>query len=419
MGFSKNIAVVGAGVSGLVSAYLLDRDYEVSLFEAGDYFGGHTNTVSVCDPELGDIGIDTGFIVHNRENYPLLCRLFEALEVPTQDSDMSFGAYFPRENFFYGSDFPWGVFAQKRRVLSPQYWRFLREIGRFNRTGLLDLESGNIGGVSLGEYVETRGFDSFFVAHYLLPMGASIWSCSVDGMLGFPAESFLAFFRNHSLLQVRGQHRWRTVSGGSKTYVDAILKQFSGVAKSNSPVIGVERDIEGVNLAFQNGDEARFDAVVLATHADTALKMLRDETSLERELLGAWAYSSNEAILHTDISVLPSQKSAWMSWNFKDLGRESGCAVSYYMNRLQKIESSVDYFVSLNMADEIEPEHVIRNIQYTHPIFSQDAIQSQARLSELNEGGPVYFCGSYFGYGFHEDGMRSGVDVARRLGVVF
>lgn len=408
--------VIGSGISGLSASFLLDRCYDVTLIEADDRLGGHTNTISVNDADGGSVEIDTGFIVFNTANYPLFTEFLRRLNVPFQSSDMSFGFYDAASSFWYSSDIPWGVFSQKRHIFSPSYWKFLRDITIFNRRVLKDLDSGMMLHKSLGDYCKELPVGRMLIHAYLLPMGAAIWSCPTSHILTFPAESFFSFWKNHHLLSISQRPTWQTVSGGSCRYIDAFLKQFNGHIRYESSVRKVDRRENNVAVHLENGQTLHADHVVIATHADQALGMLANPTMKEQRLLGAWRYTQNTVTLHTDHRVMPPRRNAWSSWLvYTTPSDNEALSMTYYMNRLQALDRSTDYFVTLNDNDVIDSEKLLSQIRYTHPIFDFLSVNTQAQLNELHDH-RVSFCGSYFGYGFHEDGIRSAVDVCERLG---
>ena len=417
------IAVVGAGVAGLTAAYLLDRDHEVTLLERNDYPGGHTHTV-VLDrgPDAG-LAVDTGFIVMNLRNYPLFARLLAHLGVRLQDSDMSFSYHCERTGFHYAGTGLDGLFAQRRNLASPAFWRLLLDIPRFNRRVRADLAAGRLADLDLGEYVDGLGLSRDFGERYLYAMAAAIWSSPAAEIRRFPAESFARFFDNHGLLSLAEASTWKTVAGGSRTYVEAMLRRFRGRVRLGEPVHEVRRSSAGVTVATAAGAE-RFDQVVLAAHADEALALLADPSPEERRLLVAWTYSRNRTVLHSDASVLPPRR-AWASWNYAREAAGTGgggaagvapVSLTYHMNRLQRLATATPYCVTLNRVAPIAAPLVVREMIYTHPRYTRAALASQGELRRRNGAGRTWFCGSYFGYGFHEDAVRAGVEAARGLG---
>ncbi len=413
------IAVIGTGISGLAAAWLLNRRHEVHVFEKQARVGGHSNTVSVRK-EGRQLRLDTGFIVFNRFNYPYLTRLFDLLSVESQETDMSFAVRCDRCDLEYNGRSLSSLFAQKRNLVRPAFHRMLVDIARFGSLGRRQLASGRLTGLSLGQYLSRMSFGHDFSRHYLVPMAAALWSSGTGVIDEFPAESLLRFFDNHGLLRLRDRFPWQTVVGGSRTYVETIQRDFADRLHAGQPVTGVSRSSAGVRLAFDDGGADTFDRVVIATHADEALKLLRDPSQDEIELLSPWRYSDNDTWLHTDVSHLPRRRSAWASWNYTlpDC-RAPGQAVSvsYYLNSLQRLDVESDYVVTLNPRRPPAAERVIERIRYTHPIFASESVATQPELPRLNGQRNTFYAGAYFGYGFHEDGMRSAVQVADAFGI--
>lgn len=412
----ERVAVVGGGVSGLVSAWLLGPHADVVLFEADGRVGGHVNTVDIETEDGDGLAVDTGFIVYNERNYPLLSRLFRWLHVPTRPSDMSFGVSIDEGRIEYAGDNLRALFAQPANLLRPSHWRMLADIVRFNRDTLAWLHGGALDRLTLGEYVARNRYSRAFRDRYLLPMAGAIWSCPTETMLDFPAASFAAFFRNHGLLHLGDRPRWRTVVGGARQYVERLLHDFAGRVHAGTRIVKVRRVADGVELFDSTGLGRRFDRVVLACHADQALGLLDQPRDAERELLGAFKYQHNEAVLHSDADLMPRRTATWSSWNYLS-GREDRIAVTYWMNRLQSLPGMRNWFVTLNPVREPRPETVVRRIDYRHPVFDARATAAQARLHELHDE-RVSFVGAWQGYGFHEDGVRSAVRVAERMGVL-
>jgi predicted NAD/FAD-binding protein len=414
----QRIAVVGGGISGLGAAWLLSRRHHVSLLEAEDRVGGHTNTVD-C-PTRGDpVPVDTGFIVYNEPNYPHLSALFRALQVPTHASDMSFAFSARDVDLEYAGDNLRTLFAQRRNLLRPAFWRMSTDILRFNRAANARLDEGIPGDITLGRLLDDLEMGEPFRRYYLLPMSAAIWSCPQDDMLGFPAERFLRFFRNHGLIQLADRPPWRTVTGGAREYVKRMLPAIPQVL-TGTPVRRIERRPDGAYVYGDAGLIGRFDAVVIGAHADQALAMLERPSFWERTLLGAFRYQENIAWLHGDPALMPRRRSVWSSWNHLTEDIRDGrnpVAVSYWMNRLQPLSTDEDVFVTLNPPRPPAAEHAHRRIVYQHPVFDQAAIRAQRLLPRIQGRDRVWFCGSYQGYGFHEDGLRSAVEVARAFGV--
>jgi predicted NAD/FAD-binding protein len=414
----REIAVIGAGVAGLTAAYLLDRTHRVTLYERNNYLGGHTRTITVDRGPDAGTPVDTGFIVMNDRNYPLFRRLLEHLQVDCQDSEMSFSYACRQPRFYYSGSGINGLLAQRRNLLRPRFHRMVRDILRFCREAPADLESGALEGVVLGDYLAMKGYSHAFMHHHLLPMASAIWSSPVGGMEAFPARALVQFFHNHGLLTLKNRPQWRTVRGGSHTYVQAMMRRFRGEAIPNARIANVERGGGRPTVRFTDGAERAFDAVVLATHADEALRLLHDPSPEEQRLLGGWRYENNRTVLHTDPSVMPPHPRAWASWNFADPGdRQAPVSVSYDMNRLQRLQTRTRFFVTLNRAESIPEEAVLMETTDTHPTYTFRSMATQPELPGLNGKQATWFCGSYFGYGFHEDAVRAGMAVANDFGI--
>lgn len=414
---SKQVAVVGGGIGGLMAAWLLSRHHRVTLIEAEDYIGGHTNTVDVAASD-GHVPVDTGFIVYNEPNYPGLTGLLRELGVATRPSDMSFAFAAFNLDLEYAGDNLGTLFAQPRNLVRPAFWGMLRDIMRFNRRAQRAVEAGVDPELSLGELLDRWRLGEGFRRFYLLPMSAAIWSCPPDRILAFPAKPFLEFFRNHGLIQITGRPQWRTVAGGGREYVRRMVNAIHDV-RSATPARGVRVTTEGVEVTTDTTAEV-FDEVVMATHADQALALLTDATPAEAEFLGAFGYARNEAWLHTDSRLMPKRRRVWASWNHLTHEPRNGKAavsVTYWMNRLQSLPTEDDIFVSLNPPEAPAPEHIHRRLAYDHPVFDGAAIAAQGRLPEIQGRRGLWFCGSYCGYGFHEDALQSALDVAAGLGV--
>ena len=416
----QKIAVIGGGVAGIVCAYLLQKKYQVTLFEQNDYLGGHTNTIEITyGPDAG-LAVDTGFIVLNDATYPLFNKFLARLGVATRVSEMSFGFQCLQTGLVYAGNDLNGLFAQRKNLISPTFYRFLFEIYRFNSTATRDLDANSIAEITLGEYLQQGKFSAYMINNYLLPMAAAIWSTPTLRAADFPAEAFLRFFKNHGLLAVRNRPQWKTVVGGSFAYVKAFQKNFAGDIHLNAGVKKIFRKADGIQLQFADGRNDNFDKVVIATHADQALRLLGDPNVEEQRLLSPWEYQLNRTVLHTDASLLPQKKSAWAAWNFtreRAEGTDSQPVfVSYYMNRLQGLQAKQDYCVTLNRRESFRPETVIAEFDYQHPQYNFASLATQTELPSLNGQRNSWFCGSYFGYGFHEDAVRSAVSVAKGLG---
>lgn len=415
-----SVGVIGAGVAGIVAAYVLQQRYEVTLFERNDYLGGHTRTITLTDGPDAGTAVDTGFIVFNRETYPNFVRFLSRLGVASRESDMSFSYWDQRTNFQWaGTDWN-GLFAQRGNLLRPRFWTMLADILRFNREALADLEAGNLpANLSLGEYLAGKQLSAAFAEHYLVPMGAAIWSTPFAEMLRFPAAHFVRFFRNHGLLTVKDQLQWYTVTGGSHTYVKQFQKVFTGRVCLGSRIRRVRRTGDEALVEMEDGATHSFDYLVLAAHADESLALLSDPSGEEIRLLSPWFYSRNQTVLHTDERALPPLKRARASWNYVREGGlpTSPVSVTYLMNRLQGLKTQQTYAVSLNRATPLDPSRILREMVYTHPIYSPAAMGTQSELPNLNGRRRTFFCGSYFGNGFHEDAVRSALQVGEALGV--
>lgn len=413
------IAVVGAGVAGITAAHILQRRHSVTLFEKNNYIGGHTNTVVIEKGPDAGTAVDTGFIVLNDKTYPTFHRLLSQLSVSVRKSDMSFGFHCEKSGLQYSGRNLRSLFAQKKNIVNLSFLRMLYDIKRFGRIARMNLQNGMVESRSLGQYAQDGGFSKSFLHNYLIPMGAAIWSTPAREMFNFPAQTFLHFFHNHGLLSL-DIPQWQTVDGGSHAYVKAFLKQFQGKTILNRPVQGVVRDEDAIRITMQDGDVLGFDRVVLACHADESLQLLNDPTPNEKKLLGVWKYTKNNIVLHADSSVMPANSRAWASWNYTREWTEDGSeplSLTYHMNRLQGLETAENYFVTLNRQKPIGPKSVIMQIVYTHPQYDFQSLALQKELPKLNGCNNTFFCGSYFGYGFHEDAVKSGVEVGRYFGM--
>lgn len=412
------IAIIGSGIAGLTSAYLLNRRHAISVFEAGDWVGGHTHTVDV-EVDGRPYAIDTGFIVFNDWTYPNFIRLLCQLGVGFTPTEMSFSVGDPRSGVEYNGHTLNSLFAQRSNLLSPKFFGMLRDILRFNREALDDLQHHRIDAVtSLGEYLEQRGYGERFIQHYIVPMGAAIWSMSLADMLGFPLQFFVRFLSNHGLLSVNQRPQWCVAEGGSRSYVAPLCSSFKQHIRLNCPVLRVERDEHGVTLHTHAGRQY-FDKVVFACHSDQALKLLAQPSPAEQEILGALPYADNDVVLHSDTRLLPKRPLAWASWNYR-LGGPSNqpAAVTYNMNILQGIQSDTTFCVSLNQTALIDPSKILARYRYAHPQYSLAGMAAQARWEELLGAQHSYFCGAYWANGFHEDGVVSALRVAHAFGEV-
>jgi hypothetical protein len=416
------IAVVGTGISGMAAAWLLSERHDVTVYERSEWPGGHSHTVDVPDGHAA-IPVDTGFIVYNETTYPNLKALFAHLNVPTEPSDMSFAVSLDcgRLEYCAGANFT-GLFAQKRNIFRPRFWSMLTDIHRFYREAPTDIALLDELHTPLGDYLDMRNYGPAFRDDHLLPMAGAIWSAPPEAMLAYPAASFIRFHDNHGLLRVSDRPQWRTVAGGSRSYVERLTASYLDRIELGIAAKKVRRYRDRVGVLDAAGRVEWFDHIVIAAHADEALALLDDPSSAERALLGAFSYSKNIAILHSDASLMPRRRAVWSSWNYIGppySGRDvNGCTVTYWMNRLQNISSTKQLFVTLNPQRAPDPDSVLATEAYDHPLFDTAAIRAQRRLWSLQGERNTWFCGAYFGAGFHEDGLQSGLAVAEALGGV-
>ena len=414
------IAIIGTGVSGLVCAHMLHRGHELVVFEASDRAGGHANTVHV-ETETGAYDLDTGFIVFNDRNYHGFEHLLDELGVPTQSSQMSFGVS-DGADFEYNGASPNGLFASRRHLVTPSFHRIIADLVRFNRDARRLLASEE--SPSLREWLARRRYSRVFVERLIVPQASAVWSADPAQMWSFPARFLVEFFDNHGMLGFRDRPRWRTIAGGSRNYVQALTRPWRERLRLCTPVTEVARHPSHVVVSSRGHEPERFDAVVIATHSDQALALLADPGERERELLGAIPYQRNEAVLHTDRSLLPRRRRAWASWNYHlgagaraaaQPGAPGRCTVTYHLNRLQSLRADREFCVTLNRTEAIDPEQIIRTMRYAHPVFTPAGIAAQARHHEISGRNRTHYCGAYWGFGFHEDGVRSALRVVREL----
>ena len=399
------IAVIGSGIAGLASAWWLSQRHEVVLFEANDYLGGHTHTHTV-EQAGREYRIDSGFIVFNPEHYPLLCGLFDELGVASQPTTMSFSVHSERSGVEYNATSLATLFCQRRNLVSPRFWGMLRDLARFYREAPALLE-GDDAGPTLGEYLQRGGYGAAFRDEHLVPMASALWSSPPQGILAFPARYLVQFMANHHMLTLGERSPWRVVTGGSATYVDALRARWRVQERVSCPVLAVRRDAEGVDVDTRQGRE-RFDHVVMAGHSDDMLALLHDADAREREVLGAIRYQSNDTVLHTDARLLPRNRKAWAAWNAHVPRDPSApCTVSYCMNLLQDVPSPAPFVVTLNRSEAIDPAHILRRMHYRHPVYDLAMVAAQARKAEIQGHRRTWFAGAYWGWGFHEDGIRS------------
>jgi predicted NAD/FAD-binding protein len=409
----QKIAVIGSGIAGLTSAHLLSREHEVSLFEANDYIGGHTHTRPV---ELGGkvYPVNTGFIVFNDWTYPNFIKLMDQLGVDSEESDMSFSVRDENTGIEYNGTSLNSLFAQRRNLFRPSFLRMVKDILRFNKQTVSALENGEISEEeTLGEFVAKHGYSKSFVNHYIVPMGAAIWSASEDMMMDFPLKFFLQFFNNHGMLSVDERPQWRVLSGGSQSYIEPITRPFKERIHLNTPITKVERHADSVTL-YSHDQAFEFDQVIFSCHSDQALSMLAEPTQLESDILGALPFQKNDVILHTDDSMM-----AWASWNYHIPQRKSDTAMlTYNMNILQNFDDAPQtLLVTLNRAQEIDPSKILSKYSYAHPVFTLDGIKAQQRHAEISGHNRSHFCGAYWFNGFHEDGVNSALRVVKQFGI--
>jgi predicted NAD/FAD-binding protein len=410
------IAIIGSGVSGLVAAYLLHRDHHITVYEAGDHVGGHANTVRV-NGNGQTYGVDTGFVVFNEQAYPNFVKLLDRLEVASQPGEMSFSVQCEATELEYASRSLGTVFAQRGNLLRPSFYRMLMDIRRFFREAREVLEE-RYDPLTLGEYFRKNRYSRAFVNHHIIPMGSAIWSAPPGQFEEFPVKEFVRFFDHHGFLRIRDRSPWRTICNGSRQYVDALTKTFSDRVHVGTPVRRVRRFDDAVEVDTLRFGTERFDRVIMATHSDQALAVLQDPSDDEREILGAIPYQINETVLHSDASLMPTRRRAWASWNyFKPRSATGRTSITYCMNKLQALKAPEAMCVSLNRTDVIDPEKVIQRMTYHHPMFDSRSFDAQRKHDRINGVRRTHYCGAYWGYGFHEDGVRSALAACKPLGV--
>ena len=407
------IAIIGAGISGLTAAYYLRNKHDITVYESASRIGGHTATVDI-EHAGRDYAIDTGFIVYNDWTYPQFIELIEALGVETKPTEMSFSVRCDNSGLEYGGNNLNTLFAQRRNLLRPGFHKMLRDILRFNREAVRDLESGCISpATTLGEYLESKRYGEAFIYQYLLPMGCAIWSASTRSMIDFPLLFFTRFFKNHGLLSVNDRPQWRVIEGGSRSYLEPLTREFQDSIQVNAKISSVRRRQDDVELVMANGRTLHYDQVIFGCHSDQALELLADATHAERDALASIPYQSNEVVLHTDCELLPRRRIAWSSWNYWLRERYQQRAVlTYNMNILQGLESDTTFCVTLNATESIAEDKIIETFNYSHPVFSLDSVAAAAKIGDFNGLNRTWFAGAYLGNGFHEDGVVSGRRVA-------
>jgi len=418
-GSTHSIAVIGGGISGITAAWLLSRRHSVILIEKEPQLGGHTYTHFLDDGADSCTPVDMGFIVLNDRNYPTLVALFDQWGVRVQNSDMSFGFEDKDLGFYYSSDFPRGLFARRQNLISSSFWRMIWDIFRFNRIAIRELKMG-LGHLTLGQFLQKYGFSKAYIDFHIVPISAAVWSTPSENILDFPAESILRFYSHHGLLNLANRPQWQTVVGGSISYIKAFEKRFQGAIKKSFPVRHVKRMTDKIKVIFEDHTEMDFDCVVLATHADISRRLLMNPEQEEMRVLSKWTYTQNHVTLHTDMQVMPPHRSAWASWSYVSFGDKQLKQVmnmSYYMNRLQRLKTTKDYFVTLNGDAWIDPDRRIESVTFHHPCYTFESLSTHKELDSINGKDRIFYCGAYCGYGFHEDGARSGLVVARKFGI--
>jgi len=408
----KRIAVVGAGISGLAAAYFLSRKHQVWLFEKDARLGGHTHTVFA-----NNLALDTGFLVHNDRTYPNLVRLFAEIGLETQASDMCFGVSCRRTGLEYSSRGAYGFFAQRRNLLRPSHLRLLKEIFRFNREAPAILERPDADALTLGDFLESRRFGEEFTHKYLYPIASAVWSSSLESIRSFPASTLIRFFDNHGMLGVNTHPKWKVVRGGSYTYIPRLTAPLADRVIAGAAIHGVSRGEDAVTIALVDRAPMTFDDVVFACHGDQVLPLLTDPTDCERDVFGRFTTTSNVTWLHTDGRMLPARSAARASWNYLLGDGDKPPTVTYHLNRLQGLQTAEPYCVTLNPNGSIDPSSVLRKMVYSHPLYTREAIRSQGQWREVSGVNRTHYCGAYWFYGFHEDGLNSALRVARTLGV--
>jgi predicted NAD/FAD-binding protein len=413
----EKLAIIGTGIAGMGCGHWLHKHFDITLFEQNDYIGGHTNTIAV-DEDGTDVFMDTGFMVFNFETYPNLCQLFEEIGAPIKKTDMSFSVQHKPSGLEYCGSGINGLFAQRKNIFSPKYIRMLMNISRFNKKSIEILDNPAYAHYSLGQYIEEFGFGDDMLWKYLIPMSSAVWSTPMELMLEFPAVTLIRFFKNHGFLGLNTQHQWYTLENGSQSYRQLLIEPFKDRILTNKGVKGV-RQVDGkVQLTCTDGTVHLFDRVIFASHGDQALRILEEPTTEQQRLLSPFKYQYNKATVHTDERIMPRTRLTWSSWNYRieeRNGRQLPTTI-YWMNSLQGVSDKKNYFVSINAPDgTIAPEKIIREFDYEHPLFDVPAIKAQAELQTLNATGPIYFCGSYFRYGFHEDAYASAVELCKHI----
>lgn len=409
-------AIIGTGIAGMGCGHFLYKEDDLTFYEQNNYIGGHTNTVTV-EEDGKPVYIDTGFMVFNKETYPNLCKLFDQIKAPVKKTDMSFSVQHEPSGLEYSGSSLNHLFAQRKNIFNISYLKMLSQIARFNKESVKILDDPKYAEYSLGKYVKEFGYSDDMLWKYLVPMSSAVWSTPMEQMLDFPAVALIRFFKNHGFLGLDTQHQWYTLHNGSQAYREILIKPFRDKIHINRAAVKISRENGKVIVQASDGTQETYDRVILACHADEAFAMLENPTDAEQRLLPNFKYQFNKAVLHTDESIMPETKLAWSSWNYriKEQNGRLQPSTIYWMNRLQQVSESKNYFVSINPHDDLDEKKVILELDYEHPLFDVPAVRAQDNLSKLNEEGPVYFCGSYFKYGFHEDAFASAVNLCKGL----
>ncbi|MHA4896803.1 NAD(P)/FAD-dependent oxidoreductase [Pedobacter sp. PWIIR3] len=413
----EKVAVIGTGVAGMGCGHFLHKKYDLTFFEELDYVGGHTNTVTVNE-DGKPVYIDTGFMVFNYQTYPNLTKLFDEIKAPVKKTDMSFSVQYLPDNLEYSGSSMNHLFAQRRNIFKPSFIKMLMQINRFNKESVDILDKPEYADYSIGRYIKEFGYSEDMLWKYLIPMSSAVWSTPMEQILDFPAVSLIRFFKNHGFLGLDTQHQWFTLDKGSQAYRELLIKPFKDRIQINKKAVKVSRMADGmVTVTLADGTAHVYDKVIMACHADQSYRIVSGKTTDEERLLSKFKYQPNKAVLHTDETLMPKKKLAWSSWNYRveKKGNELVPSTIYWMNQLQQVSEKKNYFVSINPSDQLDPKRIIKSIDYEHPLFDVPAMQAQDELHLLNEDGPIYYCGSYFKYGFHEDAYASAVALCKLL----
>lgn len=412
----KKVAVIGSGISGLTTAYLLNKQHDVHVFEANDYIGGHTATIDV-EHNGEALAIDTGFIVFNDKTYPNFLTLLEQLNIKKQPTEMSFSVLNSITGLEYNGNNLDTLFAQRSNLLNPSFWSLIKQILRFNKQCKSLYEADTIDNINLGQFLDQNGYNDYFAQNYILPMAAAIWSSSLNQVKQFELKFFIQFFYNHGLLNIQDRPQWYVIPGGSRSYIKPLVGKLKHPIELNMPVVKVKRFEDHVELHFADGQIQVFDEVVFACHSDQALKMLEEPTDQEKSVLGRLPYVNNEVVLHTDTAMLPKRRKAWASWNYLlSADQDALATLTYNMNILQGLESKTTFCVTLNKTQDIDKSKILRSFNYAHPVFSTESQQAQKERSLICGKNRTHYVGAYWYNGFHEDGVKSAVDVGLRFG---